>query len=349
MNVRNRMLALLAATATLTIGLQHPAQASTQESRCRDVTIPVAIAPGQPTQYHIWGELCTPSRRPATTVQVLLHGLNYSHLYWDFPLRRSQYSYTRWANKAGYATFNIDRIGIGNSSHPSSSTVTLESNAFTVHQVVNALRGGRTWPRFRQVVLVGHSFGSEIAKLTASTYGGVNALVLTGSGRNVSPSGSARAGQLGQPVAEVPRLAARIPAGDLGYVTVQDASRTEIMYSVPDADPKVIALDIATKETNTMPEIFTIGNANLPGVTERIRVPVLIINGAKDRLVCAPDAMDCTSGASIEAIEQPFFPATKVDAAIVADAGHVINLHLNASVAYRVITDWINQKTCALR
>ena len=342
MKIVQRAFALVAVAAALTIGTQYPAEASTQQSRCREVSVPVAIAPGEPARDHIWGELCTPTGRPAATVQILLHGLNYSHVYWDFPLRPTKYSYTRWANRAGYATFNIDRIGVGNSSHPSSSAITLASNAYTVQQVVHALRAGNASPAIQKVVLVGHSYGSEIAKLTASTYGGVDALVLTGSGHRVSPSGAARAAELGQPVSEVPRLAARVPSGDLGYVTVQDASRTEIMYSVPDAEPGVIALDIATKETNTMPEIFTIGDANLPGVTDKIRIPVLIVDGVKDRLVCAPDAMDCSTSAKIEAFEQPYFPATNVDAVVIADAGHVVNLHRNARTAYRAITNWLN-------
>jgi hypothetical protein len=57
------------------------AQAANPEARCQDVTVPVSIAAGQPAGDRIWGQLCTPTNRLATTVQVLLHGLNYSHLY----------------------------------------------------------------------------------------------------------------------------------------------------------------------------------------------------------------------------------------------------------------------------
>jgi hypothetical protein len=80
----------------------------------------------------------------------------------------------------------------------------------------------------------------------------VDALVLTGNGHRISPSGAALAAQFGQSVQEVPRLAAEVPPGDEGYVTVQDASRPAVMYNLQDADPRVVALDIATKETNTL-------------------------------------------------------------------------------------------------
>jgi len=63
------------------------------------------IAPGQPARYQVSGRLCTPAGPPATTVQVLVHGLNFSSVYWDFPLQPNRYSYVRWANRAGYATF----------------------------------------------------------------------------------------------------------------------------------------------------------------------------------------------------------------------------------------------------
>jgi pimeloyl-ACP methyl ester carboxylesterase len=322
-----------------------PVKASGPDDRdgCRDLAIPVAIAPGQPASYQIWGQLCTPAEQPAA-VQVLVHGLNYSHVYWDFPFEPGRYSYVRWANRAGYATFDLDRIGVGRSSHPPSGEVTLESNAFTIHQVVAALRGGTTAGRaFDNVVLVGHSFGSEIAKMEASVYGDVDALILTGNAHRISPSAQAIAAQLGQLVQEVPRLAAEVPPGDTGYVTVQDASRPAIMYNLPDADPRVVALDIATKETNTFGEIFTIGDANAPGVTAHLRVPLLIVDGGKDRLACAPDATDCSSAAMLVAAEQPFYPETRVEAVVVPDAGHAVNLHLDAPTAYRSMIAWTDR------
>lgn len=347
----HHMLRALAAVGLL-LGLWAiaPAQghAADPAARCQDVTVPVSIAAGQPAGDQIWGQLCTPTNRPATTVQVLLHGLNYSHVYWDFPFQPERYSYIRWATRAGYATFNLDRIGVGRSSHPPSGAVTLQSNAFTIHQVVTALRGGTpAGPAYHRVVLVGHSFGSEVAKLEASVYGDVDALVLTGNGHRLSPSGAALAAQFGQSVREVPRLAAEVPPGDDGYVTVQDASRAAVMYNVQDADPRVIALDIATKETNTLGEIATIADANAPGVTAHLRVPVLIVDGMRDRLACAADATDCSSPATLQAAEQPFYPQTHVDAVVVPRAGHAVNLHRNAAFAYQSVIAWTNRNVQA--
>jgi pimeloyl-ACP methyl ester carboxylesterase len=345
--VLNRILRAATAAAVL-VGLlttvPATAIASGAPAHCRDVTVPVSISQGEPALDQIWGQLCTPSHRPAATVQVLVHGLNYSHLYWDFPFQSRHYSYVRRANRAGYATFNLDRIGVWHSSHPASGEVTLESNAYTIHQVVAALRGGAIAGRtYGTVMLVGHSYGSEIAKLEASIYRDVDALVLTGSAHTISLSTQERLAQLGQSVDEVPRLAAEVPPGDGGYVTTQDAARPTFMYEVADADPRVIALDIATKETNTLGEIFTIGDANAPGVTAQLSVPILIADGANDKLACASDATDCSSAKTLAAAEQPFYPRARVDAIVIPGAGHVINLHRNADLAYQSIMTWTNR------
>jgi pimeloyl-ACP methyl ester carboxylesterase len=348
--IRRMLRAFAAAGLLLGLWAVAPVQAhaTSRQARCQDVTVPVSIAAGQPAGYRIWGQLCTPTNRLATTVQVLLHGLNYSHLYWDFQFQPDRYSYVRWANRAGFATFNLDRIGVGRSSHPPSGAVTLQSNALTIHQVVTALRGSLpAGPGYHQVMLVGHSFGSEIAKQEASRYGDVDALVLTGNAHRISPSGGALAAQFGQSVQEVPRLAAEVPPGDDGYVTVQDAHRPALMYNLQDADPRVVALDIATKETNTLGEIATIFDANAPGVTAHLRVPLLIVNGMGDRLACAADATDCSSSATLEAAEQPFYPETQVDAVVVPRAGHAVNLHRNADFTYRRVIAWTNRNVQA--
>ncbi|MEW9534027.1 alpha/beta hydrolase [Microbispora sp. NPDC049125] len=347
-----RITRAVAATSMLTgllVSFPAAADAFAPATHCRDVTVPVSLAHGQPARERIWGRLCTPGHRPTATVQVLISGLNYSHVYWDFPFQPDHYSYVRQANQAGYATFDLDRIGIGRSSHPAGDEVTLESNAYTIHQVIAALRGGAIAGRgFGTVMLVGHSYGSEIAKLESAKYRDADALVLTGSAHTISATAQQGLAQLGQPVDQVPRLAAEVPAGDNGYVTVQDAQRPAFMYNVADADPRVIALDIATKETNTIGELSTIGDANAPGMAERITAPILIADGADDKLACAPDATDCSSAATLAAAERPFYPHARLDAVVIPHAGHAINLHRDAVLAYRGIIAW-TQRTLAAR
>ena len=77
------------------------------------------------------------------------------------PYGNGYYSYVDAATAAGYATFDIDRIGAGNSSHPPSAASTLTAGAVALHDAVTALRSGAVdGHAFRHVIAVGHSIGS---------------------------------------------------------------------------------------------------------------------------------------------------------------------------------------------
>lgn len=343
-NRTRRWTAAAGALALVLVGaVSFPAQALARQpaQSCTDTSIPVSIAPGQPASERIWGRLCTPSGHRVHSVQLLLHGLSYSHYYWDpTGLDPYRYSYVHDARLAGLATFDIDRIGVGRSSHPVSAAVTLESNAYTVHQVVTALHRQVAGQRFASVTLVGHSYGSEIAELEASDFADVNGLILTGFAHHQSVTASLRTSMLAEPASADPRLAAEVPPGDPGYLTLQDAFRPELMYNLADADPSVVAADIAHKETLTAAEVATLQDGLLPTVTARLRIPVLIIDGTKDQLICASDATDCSSSASLAAAEQPFYPMSRISTYVVPGSGHAIDLHLNGYLAFIRMICW---------
>src|SRR5207237_4336047 len=127
--------------------------------RCQPLRLAVALAPGAPANQTVSAILCRPPGRGGT-LQILLHGATYSHIYWDFPYRPERYSYVRAMSRAGYATLNLDRLGIGASSHPSADALTRTSEAYVTHQLVQlALSGGFEGGPFEHVVLVGHSLG----------------------------------------------------------------------------------------------------------------------------------------------------------------------------------------------
>lgn len=161
---------------------------------CRDVQVPVALAAGQPAKERIYGKMCTPSGRSPETIQLLVHGAVYTGDYWEFPDPSGgtdRYNYAATANRAGFATLAIDRIGSGRSSHPLSTTITIESNAFTMHQIVQAIRRGDiTAPggeQFHKVVYVGHSYSTFVGWFLATDYGeGLDAAVFTGNIRGVT-------------------------------------------------------------------------------------------------------------------------------------------------------------------
>jgi len=113
---------------------------------CSAVSLPVAIADPGAADQTMWGQLCYRGQDQPRTVQVLMPGATYNHLYWDFPYGNGYYSYVGAATAAGYATFDVDPVGQGNSSHPASAEVTLTAEAVALHDAVTALRSGAVGP-----------------------------------------------------------------------------------------------------------------------------------------------------------------------------------------------------------
>ncbi|MEU3657969.1 hypothetical protein AB0E67_35565 [Streptomyces sp. NPDC032161] len=82
----------------------------------------------------------------------MVPGATYNHVYWDMPSEQSQYSYVDAATRAGFAAFNVDRIGTGNSAHPAGEGLTIASGAVALHDAITALRSGRVdGHRFQRV------------------------------------------------------------------------------------------------------------------------------------------------------------------------------------------------------
>ncbi|HVL89954.1 MAG TPA: alpha/beta fold hydrolase [Actinomycetota bacterium] len=288
-------------------------------STCVQINVPVSLTAGAPADQTIWTALCRPAG--AQTVHVLQSGATYGAAHWDFPYRPAQYSYVRALNGSGIATLNVDRLGIGRSSHPPSALVTVDANAFVLHQLIAGLRnGGLGTNRFRpfaKVVTVGNSLGSVIAVTEAARYGDVDGVVVTGANKN----GNAR--ELGlfaaqaTPALADPRFAGRID--DPGYLTLPDETRCRTFWSDrdQDCDGPVATTDNALKETITAAEGIRAGTWVMtgeqgPGVpqdpdTSSIRVPVLLVAGSEDLVECG-EGTDCSDAESLRSSEGRYYP-----------------------------------------
>ena len=272
-------------------------------------------------------------------MQVLVHGATYGRNYWDFPFQPQIYSYVRFLNTVGMSSFNFDRPGSGQSSHPRSDAVTLDSNAFIIHQIVQGLRNGTIGGhRFNKVVLVGHSFGSVISIAEAARYRDVDGVVLTALLHRFDPSPF----QV-YPAAQDPRFASI--GLDPGYLTTIPGTRAPVFYYQPTADPRVIRIDESTKETVTAAEFDTVIGEVISGVLARqVNVPILLLVGQRDRLFCVPGASDCSGSATILAAEAPFYTsAPSLEAVVVPATGHDLTLHFTSQATFAVNTAWVLQ------
>lgn len=315
------------------------------EATCRPVsmTIPAEVAVSEPVSVPVpdadWtvrGTLCAP--RGARAVQLLQSGATYGSQYWDFDYEPERYSYVRSANAAGFATLNVDRLGIGTSSHPEPGLLTTATEANIAHLLVQRLRKGSFGRAFDQVAIVGHSYGSVIGLAEAGTYRDIDALVATGFDHEVGPGFVSNFAASLAPAAIVePSRFGRL---DPTYLTTRPGTRSGFYYT-PNADPKVIERDEATKQTFTVAEGVTFP-AVLPE-SLRIDSPVYVVVGERDALFCG-SISDCSSPLSLTSLERRFYPSASVfDFKAIPDAGHSLNLQQNAPETFALINGWLRE------
>lgn len=313
---------------------------------CHAYRLPVTLSPIDLTTYHVFGQLCYQGSPHGKTIQMLVHGATYDHNYWNWPLSPQKYSYVRQATDAGYATFAIDRIGVGNSDHPLSTLVTLQANAYVDHQLVLDLRRGIVGgTSFAKVILVGHSLGSEVSLYQQATYADANALILLGFSHQLNAVFFAAHVADFYPAALDPKFADGNFPGI--YLTSVPGTRAANWYNVADADPNVIALDENLKQTLTDGEEVTSLIGFDPTISQAVHVPVLLAIGQDDNDLCADSNHSaCASAATFLSLEEPDFSTsgTCLEAFVLPYSGHVINLHRNAHDWFETAANWANRR-----
>ncbi|MBW4718435.1 alpha/beta hydrolase [Saccharothrix obliqua] len=329
----------LAAALLLIVTLTTPAGARTATVDCSEAELPVSV--GLLTQT-VRGQLCRPAGTTPGTVQLLVHGATYSSRYWDFPFDGHRYSYQRDLATRGIATFAFDAIGSGRSDHPLSVLVTGVAQASVVHQLVGKLRSGHVLGRrFERVVLVGHSMGSGLAVVAAATYRDVDGVVLTGYSHAVNMVEFVRIFAQGiRPAALDPTLVRR--GTDPGYITTA-AGQRRVFHDPGVVDPAVVDADEDTKDqvpATIVPDLFPL--AFVSPLSRQIDVPVLLVNGAADRIFCAAV---CADRARLLDAERPYFaPTTPVDAYLLPNAGHTLGYAPNAADYRTAVAEWMSAR-----
>jgi pimeloyl-ACP methyl ester carboxylesterase len=326
------------ATVLLSLG-PHGAAAA---GACQRVRLPVAAAAGRVADLIVAGTYCIPSGWAAgpREMDVLNPGATYNSAYWDWPQDPSRFSFVARDLRAGRATFDYDRIGTGLSSHPPSSTINIQSDAFVLHQVVRWARG-----RADQVNLIGHSYGSMVAIQEAGTYHDIARLVVTG---------AVHAPAIG--VGDLLSILLLHPAAldvqfighglDLGYLTTDPGVRGALFYS-SSGEAAVMAEDEINKDVYSSTALASLLTSFLltPGLnrSSAITAAVLVMVGRQDGLFCTlPDALWCRTDQGLRALEAPYYlSARSLDAATVPNTGHALALHPSASESFARINEWI--------
>lgn len=342
------ILVLLPLTGFLSASSGSRAEAASAPAQCNRYVIPVHESALDLVTHHIVAHLCYP-QNPGSVVQVLVHGGTYGHIYWDFSCLACQtnnYSYVQYMAQAGYTTFNYDRLGYGESDHPLPELVTVQMAAYVLSQLITDLRtGAYGGPAFQKVILVGHSIGSAIVveEASDSTLAHPDGVILSGFLHFLDTAKLSLFLTDLHPadVDPNPRFSGLLP----GYITTIPGSRGQIFYDLANTDPQVIAQDEATKETVTDSEVLTTFTTIATStISQKINVPVLEAVGQFDNLFCL-GTFSCTNNSSVIQNEAPFYSsAAQLDVIVIPQAGHDLNLQLNAvSTWYPQVAQWLQK------
>jgi pimeloyl-ACP methyl ester carboxylesterase len=346
------LLRRLATVAAATSGLWLTSAVLARDSedalpQCQAMQVAVSLT--QIPGATLYGELCQQAGTTPSAVQLLVHGATYNSYYNDWPYRPGFYSYVRQMTSAGYATFNIERLGYGRSTHPDSTLMTLPNETEALRQVVEKLRSGEIGGRaFSRVIWVGHSLGTLYGWLAASVAADVDAYVLTGLLHTVKKSWVGLAVGNAYSANQDPKFATL--GYDSGYLTFKAGTRSELFYWAPGAQPDVIALDERLKDTVSGTEFgAAVPMFDSPPVqtapSRAIKVPTLLVVGQYDRVMCTfasdPDGLVCNRN-NVAAQEAPYYSdEARLRVRVVPDTGHDLQLHLSAPATGEAILDWL--------
>jgi len=310
------------------------------EVTCEEQRVPVRLTADSSRQYDLVGKLCWSGQLADQTLQVLVSGAGYGAVYWDFPYKPDTYSYARAALRAGDAIFNFDRLGMGLSDHPLGASLDVDTQAYVLHQTITALTDEHN---YKAVVMLGHSFGSTISLAHALRWPEQSdGIVLTGFIHNFNPAFGAAMGQgIGVAAFSGP------VAGDLldpTYVISKPDSRGDVFYTREFADEGVIATDNDTRETTAVGELISMSRYFADQSTQ-LTVPVFVLIGENDFVVCGEEGLDCTDHEAVIAHEMDYYPAAACPEIVVLDdTNHNANLHRNAAQSFYLMLDWVKRR-----
>jgi pimeloyl-ACP methyl ester carboxylesterase len=314
---------------------------------CQSFMVPVTVE--NVPDAKLYGELCMPAGQPPRTVQLLVHGTTYNHNYWDWPVNPDVHSHVRAAVEAGYATFNIDRLGVGQSTKPASHLVTLAATVDTIHQVIAQLRAGTIGgEKFDRVVYFGSSLSTAYGWLEAALHNDVDAFVLTGLLHFTRPTFLGLVKENLYTICDDPSFS---NAGlDCGYITNRPSSKAIFFYNMSNADQNMIDADERLKDVvsglliqESVPLVLAQPPAESP--SRLIRVPTLVVLGEQDMTASGDDGIVCTEE-SVRNAEAPYYPLVPggIDVHVVANTGHSLPLHRNGRDTADFIMAWVNRR-----
>ncbi|OQU93602.1 hypothetical protein CLAIMM_00086 [Cladophialophora immunda] len=295
--------------------------------------------------FNISARYCEPEvKMPqrAQSIQFLVHGATYTKDYWSalgFPgFEPDTYSWIAFASKQGWPTLSVDRLGVGQSSHPDPvHAVQFGLETEVLANIILALKSGVIGGRpFKNIIYVGHSYGSELGNhLAASHPDAIDALILTGfssTRANISIEFSAANSEF-----------VRLEDLASGYLVLPTAGQRSVFYGANGTfDPRLLDIDTDTQQTATVGEF--ISRKLPPPVANGFTAPVFIMTGDQDQPFCPGGHCDSGVNSSLAPTGQLFPKSRSFSFYVPQDTGHDINIHYSAPVSFARAHSWMQEQ-----
>ncbi|KAK9492591.1 Alpha/Beta hydrolase protein [Lipomyces doorenjongii] len=297
----------------------------------------------QTATVNIAATFCTPKNKNGKEKTVILatHGIGPARAHWNAPVQPDSYNFVQYAIGQGYSVFFYDRLGTGASDKVSGFDNSIFKAISVLQSISKLVRNGLYTGRLgkpNKIAVIGFSFGSY------TTHGAIamdpsiaDAVILTGMGFNLT--GINVNGLLRSFVPRVASLQNSALYGDRdpGYVTWVD-KYTQIWnyFKYPNYDPVIADYAETAKQPYAITEFLSL----LSGPTDAsaFKGPVLAITGEYDYIFC-----DGYCRGLLEEPGRTYYKNAKYVPYIHPGASHQLFLHYNATGAFQVITNFLNE------
>jgi pimeloyl-ACP methyl ester carboxylesterase len=189
-------------------------------------------------------------------------------------------------------------------------------------------------------VLVGHSFGAVVCGSTATGYDGIDAIVLSG---YLPVDGTVEMGDELFNIAFMPALEGmphlRGLVDDDYLVAREGLGVNELRYWAATTDPNIMDFETLIKGPATRAEL---ADAAVAGPLIRtLTAPTLSLVGQHDALLIDATLGEGDTHDTIRRVARGV--GQNFEFAVVADAGHMLNLHRNAHETFIAIERWLER------
>ncbi|KAJ7041470.1 Alpha/Beta hydrolase protein [Mycena alexandri] len=318
------------------------------EARRDSATVfnPIAGPSTTTGDFSISARFCTPVKPTnlSHTVLVMTHGLGADKTYWDPSLTLAggaQYSLTQAALARGYSVFTYDRLGTGQSTKADPHNVVqfpiqVEILAALTRLLLAPASAYTLKTPIKSAFHFGHSYGSFVAASLAAQYPELaSGISLSGYSGLFDYFAVFIAGWQSRIAAQLnPTRWGKLQSGYLTPVDIYADSYED--FKSPFFDHAVAEWVTSTKSPYAVGELATLGQTfyNFSSYTK----PVQVYSGRFDMSGCGGQCEGFIDGAA--AIWTHAKPLS-----INGDflAGHSVNLHYNASVAFKAMLDFVDQ------